>query len=247
MYKYDRIEVFLLKKICSQCSKEFELSEGEISFYKNKGLSLPNRCKSCREQNKQNKSDMQYKMNSAPQRQAGADKSAFWQKKPLWFSVLALVLIVAAALYFGGNNGGDAVSELSTPTSSAVSDVSPDAVSEASQPDTPVSSAENTEPTSSEIEPDSEPAAEYTFRNETYLTQHFQKHGDEFDYETAEEYLAGANRVINDPNALTKTEKEDGDLVFYLESTNEFVILSTDGYIRTYFRPSDGLDYFNRQ
>ena len=217
-----------MKKICSQCSKEFELSEGEISFYKNKGLSLPNRCKSCREKNKQNKSDMQYKMNSAPQRQAGADKSAFWQKKPLWFSVLALVLIVAAALYFGGNNGGDAVSE-------------------ALQPETPASSTENTEPTSSEIEPDSEPAAEYTFRNETYLTQHFQKHGDEFDYETAEEYLAGANRVINDPNALTKTEKEDGDLVFYLESTNEFVILSTDGYIRTYFRPSDGLDYFNRQ
>ena len=228
MYKYDRIEVFLLKKICSQCSKEFELSEGEISFYKNKGLSLPNRCKSCREKNKQNKSDMQYKMNSAPQRQAGADKSAFWQKKPLWFSVLALVLIVAAALYFGGNNGGDAVSE-------------------ALQPETPASSTENTEPTSSEIEPDSEPAAEYTFRNETYLTQHFQKHGDEFDYETAEEYLAGANMVINDTNALTKTEKEDGDLVFYLESTNEFVILSTDGYIRTYFRPSDGLDYFNRQ
>ena len=31
------------------------------------------------------------------------------------------------------------------------------------------------------------------------------------------------------------------------ESTNEFVIVSTDGYIRTYFKPSDGIEYFKRQ
>ena len=37
------------------------------------------------------------------------------------------------------------------------------------------------------------------------------------------------------------------DNVYYLESTNEFVIVSTDGYIRTYFKPNDGIDYFNRQ
>ena len=53
--------------------------------------------------------------------------------------------------------------------------------------------------------------------------------------------------VINNPDALYKTEAEDGDGVYYLEATNEFVILSTDGYIRTYFRPNGGIDYFNRQ
>ncbi len=42
-------------------------------------------------------------------------------------------------------------------------------------------------------------------------------------------------------------DKEDGDDVYYLESTNEFVIVSTDGYIRTYFYPSNGKDYFDRQ
>ena len=41
-------------------------------------------------------------------------------------------------------------------------------------------------------------------------------------------------------------------LAFYVlnssqEETNEFVVVSTDGYIRTYFNPSDGIDYFNRQ
>ena len=87
----------------------------------------------------------------------------------------------------------------------------------------------------------------YEFRKQQYLDEHFAKHGSEFDYETAEEYLAGANRVINDPNSLYKTEAEDGDHIYYLESTNEFVVVSTDGYIRTYFRPSAGKDYFDRQ
>ena len=87
----------------------------------------------------------------------------------------------------------------------------------------------------------------YEFRKQQYLDEHFAKHGEEFDYETAEEYLAGANRVINDPNSLYKTEAEDGDHIYYLESTNEFVVVSTDGYIRTYFKPSAGIDYFNRQ
>ena len=87
----------------------------------------------------------------------------------------------------------------------------------------------------------------YQFRKQQYLDEHFEKHGSEFDYETAEEYLAGANRVINDPNSLYKTEAEDGDHIYYLESTNEFVVVSTDGYIRTYFKPSAGIDYFNRQ
>lgn len=92
---------------------------------------------------------------------------------------------------------------------------------------------------------------EYSFRTKKQLEQHFEKHGSEFDgdfdYETAEEYEDGANDVITNPDALYKTEQEDGDGVYYIESTNEFVILSTDGYIRTYFRPKAGIDYFNRQ
>lgn len=92
---------------------------------------------------------------------------------------------------------------------------------------------------------------EYYFRTENQLEQHFQKHGYEFegdfDYETAEDYEIGASDVINNPDALYKTEADDGDGVYYLEGTNEFVVLSKDGYIRTYFRPSAGIDYFNRQ
>ena len=66
-------------------------------------------------------------------------------------------------------------------------------------------------------------------------------------FENADDYEAAASRVINNPNALFKTEKEDGDFVYYIEDTNEFVVLSTDGYIRTYFWPSRGKAYFDRQ
>ncbi len=92
---------------------------------------------------------------------------------------------------------------------------------------------------------------EYHFRSKKLLNQHFEKHGSEFDgdfdYASAADYEKGASDVINNSSALHKTEAEDGDGVYYIESTNEFVILSTDGYIRTYFRPNGGIDYYNRQ
>ena len=101
------------------------------------------------------------------------------------------------------------------------------------------------------IEDYEETYVDYYFRSEKQLEQHFQKHGyefeDDFDYKTAEDYEIGASDVINNPDALYKTEADDGDGVYYIEDTNEFVVLSKDGYIRTYFRPSAGIDYFNRQ
>lgn len=87
----------------------------------------------------------------------------------------------------------------------------------------------------------------YQFRKPEYLTEHFNKHGSEFQYTTEEEYLAGANRVISSKESLHKIEAEDGDDIYYLEATNEIVFVSTDGYIRTYFKPDDGIAYFNKQ
>ncbi len=87
----------------------------------------------------------------------------------------------------------------------------------------------------------------YTFRNEQLLEEHYEKHGIEMGFSSMEEYEAAALAVILNDEALYKTEEEDGDGVYYLEETNEFVVLSQDGYIRTYFYPSAGIDYFERQ
>lgn len=87
----------------------------------------------------------------------------------------------------------------------------------------------------------------YKFRNNRLLNDHYEKHGVEMGFNSPEEYEKAAAAVTVAPGVLHKTEAEDGDDVYYLESTNEFVIVSTDGYIRTYFLPSGGIDYYNRQ
>lgn len=88
---------------------------------------------------------------------------------------------------------------------------------------------------------------EYYFRNEDLLEQHYKKHGMEMGFESMEAYEEAAGAVVYHPDVLVKTEKEDGDYVYYIEESNEFVVISQDGYIRTYFNPSDGIEYFNRQ
>lgn len=96
------------------------------------------------------------------------------------------------------------------------------------------------EPASAEVE-------KYYFRNRKLLGQHYEKHGIEMGFASEKEYEAAASAVITNPDVMHKTEKEDGDEVYYVEATNEFVVLSKDGYIRTYFNPSAGIKYYNRQ
>ena len=76
---------------------------------------------------------------------------------------------------------------------------------------------------------------DHQFRNKDRLSEHFKKHGAEVNAASAEDYLTKANAVISNTSALTKYEKEDGDKIFFIESTGEIVFLSGDGYIRTYF------------
>ena len=89
--------------------------------------------------------------------------------------------------------------------------------------------------------------AEITFRSQKLLDQHYDKHGIEMGFASAEEYELAAYKVTIHPDTLHKIEAEDGDDVFYREETNEFVVVSQDGYIRTYFNPNAGIDYYNRQ
>lgn len=90
-----------------------------------------------------------------------------------------------------------------------------------------------------------EAASHLTFRTEDKLQQHFEKHGQETGCATAEEYLAAANAVVANPAALHKLQAEDGDDLYFLESTGEFVVVSPAGYLRTYYLTDR--DYFERQ
>lgn len=121
---------------------------------------------------------------------------------------------------------------------------SPEPTAEAQPEETPVSEpAGDTQPAESPASDDTV----YTFRSEKLLLDHYKKHGIDMGFDSAEAYAAAANEVIHNPDALHKLEAEDGDDIYYLEETNEFVVVSTDGYIRTYFNPDKGIDYYNRQ
>ena len=257
------------KRNCVQCGKEFVLQDSEIEFYNSKNLNLPKRCKECRTKNKsngdvkdttkgqntrnyqnrsyenrnsqnksyQNKSDPknsnnakgendfagnQVKKVEQPNYATSEKKNSMNDnrtKKNRWIAPISAVVLLLALVFGVGE--------------------------QFSQSDWFKGRVQNEDNFEKETIVDSEFL--YQFRNETYLQQHFQKHGSEFPYGSQEEYLAGANRVIQDVNTLHKIEKEDGDDVYYLEESNEYVVVSTDGYIRTYFKPSDGIDYFERQ
>ena len=45
---------------------------------------------------------------------------------------------------------------------------------------------------------------------------------------------------------LTKTRK-NGDTVYYNKATSEFAVKTKDGFLRTFFKPKGGIEYFNRQ
>ena len=88
---------------------------------------------------------------------------------------------------------------------------------------------------------------EYHFKNRGKLSDHYEKHGIEMGFDSAEAYEKAASDVVNNPSALHKKEAEDGDDVYYVEATNEFVVVSPQGYLRTYFLPNRGIDYYNSQ
>ena len=181
-------------------------------------------------------------------------------KKSVLPALLVLVLALIGVLFFPNSekeSAGDTSSAYVQTQS--VSEVSSE---ESEEPEQPVSASNTENPdtfsdlyeaeTSAEAQPAAEPepaaqTGEYHFRNSNLLNQHYEKHGIEMGFASAEEYEAAASRVVSDPQALHKTEAEDGDDIYYIEATNEFVIVSTDGYLRTYFLPSAGLAYYNRQ
>ena len=69
-------------------------------------------------------------------------------------------------------------------------------------------------------------------------------------FPNANAYRKAASDIINaagNDGVLSKYKSDgSGDMCFYVEATKEFVVLSNDGYIRTYFICS-GLKYYEKQ
>ncbi|MBR5089782.1 MAG: hypothetical protein IK093_10175 [Ruminiclostridium sp.] len=88
----------------------------------------------------------------------------------------------------------------------------------------------------------------YTFRNKARFDEHYKKHGKEFGNITQDEYLDLANELIaSTSDRVLHKFSDDGDYMYFDQDTNHFLVLSEDGYIRTFFIPSSGINYWNRQ
>jgi len=78
---------------------------------------------------------------------------------------------------------------------------------------------------------------------------HWQKHGAEFpEFQNAKQYVEGAKDFFSKPpsGTLTKT-RPNGDTLFYNPGNNTFGVQAADGAPRTMFRPTDGINYWNKQ
>ncbi len=216
---------------CKSCGESFEISDGEIEFYKKKNLDLPKRCKKCRENSKRSKGAAAYRgsarknngqakpynqAHTASKENTTTQKTSHKRRQPSKFAVaVAIIAIIFCAV---------------TAIGSFIDGLSDD----------------NSAGTDTLTNSNSTNSVTYNFRTTEDLTEHYYKHGAETGDSSAEAYLAGANEVIQNPNALSKNQS-DGDTAYFLESTGEFAVLAPDGVIRTYFIPDDGIEYFNRQ
>ena len=87
------------------------------------------------------------------------------------------------------------------------------------------------------------------FANQQKLSQHFIKHGNEFGNITEAQYLQRAQQLVNSQsggNILTKL-RANGDMLFFDKATGDFAVKSSEGIIRTLFKPTNGLEYFLKQ
>jgi len=167
---------------------------------------------------------------------------------------LLLVKMGVIQMDGAGNAGDNNVASNNTPapieTEAPTEAPKPTKAPEVTEAPKPTKAPEATQAPTEEPQVDEEEEIEltnYWFRTKALRDSHFEKHGIEMGFETPEEYIKAANMVICNPEALHKLEAEDGDHIYFLEETNEFVVLSQDGYIRTYYIANGGIDYFNRQ
>lgn len=85
-----------------------------------------------------------------------------------------------------------------------------------------------------------------TFESPELLARHYEKHQGEFGDITETEYLDRANQLYREAlsDDVEQIMRSDESISKYKFSTNEFLVVTKDGKIRTYFKPEKGSDYW---
>jgi hypothetical protein len=90
-------------------------------------------------------------------------------------------------------------------------------------------------------------AGDETWGNKSTLRDHFERHGADFGAQNPQEYAEKAHALyVNRGNYQVKIDAE-GTIRIYDPVTNAFGSYNADGTTKTFFKPSAGQSYFNRQ
>lgn len=87
------------------------------------------------------------------------------------------------------------------------------------------------------------------FADQRRLDEHYEKHGAEFGRITREEYLRLACELRDAPvgGGIVEARRPDGVITRFDRRSGAFLAFNADRTLRTFFKPNDGLEYFERQ
>ena len=90
---------------------------------------------------------------------------------------------------------------------------------------------------------------EVRFETPEKMQKHYDKHIDKYGNISISEYIALANELVNakDTYDIERIVRSDESTAIYRFSTNDFLVITKDGYIRTFFKPDDGEAYWREE
>lgn len=78
--------------------------------------------------------------------------------------------------------------------------------------------------------------------------EHWQKHAAEFpEFANSKQYVEAAQSFATNPPASALIKTRGADTLIYDRGTNTFLVRGADGAPRTMFRPTDGINYWDKQ
>ena len=85
--------------------------------------------------------------------------------------------------------------------------------------------------------------------NQSTLTDHFQRHGEQTGCPTKESYNANAVKFANTVDRKNNVSfvAHNGTTYKFNKVDGTFAIITKHGIVITYFKPQDGYDYYNAQ
>ena len=86
--------------------------------------------------------------------------------------------------------------------------------------------------------------------NKKSLDNHFYDHGKDMGFDSKESYKQHAIKFANTvdkKNCTSFVYSKTGSTYKYNKVTNEFAIITKDGYVVTYFKPKEVYDYYKKQ